>query len=264
MKLSLRNRIVSSIVGGMLLVSLLMLRGHYLVIVGMAVAIIAVVEFNMAFKKAGYRPMTVVSAILAILTFVAFVWYSVDSYKFIVVISLLCFFTLLAYHVFSNHDIIDTMITLFSIFYVVAPIVLIMVLAKRTDMLLWLVFILAISTDISAFLIGKTLGRNKLIEEISPKKTIEGALGGLVGCILATLFFKLFAMPTMPIMHALTLGVLGAVVSQVGDLVASKIKRYCNIKDFGKIIPGHGGVLDRFDSILFTACLVFMYAWLFV
>ena len=121
--------------------------------------------------------------------------------------------------------------------------------------------------DIGAFFAGSFLGKHKLCPNISPKKTIEGVIGGVVLCILATcligwIFADLIYAVTVHINY-LSLGImalLGSFVSVIGDLVFSVIKRYYQIKDYGFIIPGHGGFLDRFDSVIFVApyMLIFM------
>jgi phosphatidate cytidylyltransferase len=122
----------------------------------------------------------------------------------------------------------------------------------------WLVVFSAFATDICAYFIGMKFGRRKLAPALSPKKTVEGSIGGIVGSIIVCGVFGWFAMPEL-FVHTLVIGALGGVVSQVGDLTASAIKRRLGIKDYGSIIPGHGGVLDRIDSILFTAPLVYIY-----
>jgi phosphatidate cytidylyltransferase len=122
----------------------------------------------------------------------------------------------------------------------------------------WLVVITAFGSDICAYFTGVLIGRHKLAPVLSPKKTIEGSIGGIVGSMLLCGLFGWFLMHDVFI-HCLIIGALGGAVSQVGDLAASAIKRKLGIKDYGHLIPGHGGILDRIDSILFTAPLVFYY-----
>lgn len=128
---------------------------------------------------------------------------------------------------------------------------------------IWFIFGSAWFTDIFAFLIGKFFGKHKL-KKISTNKSWEGCVAGLLG---GTIFFMVFAnilntMPNIQIteFNLIYMGILGLVVSlisQIGDLSASSIKRYCGIKDFSDLMPGHGGMLDRFDSILFVAPVVY-------
>jgi phosphatidate cytidylyltransferase len=124
-----------------------------------------------------------------------------------------------------------------------------------------LVFLTAFGTDIFAYFAGSFLGRHKLCPSISPKKTVEGAIGGVVGSVLLCGVFGYFALRGFFI-HCVVIGALGGVLSQVGDLVASVIKRGAGVKDYGRLIPGHGGLLDRIDSVLFTAPLVFYYVYI--
>jgi phosphatidate cytidylyltransferase len=126
----------------------------------------------------------------------------------------------------------------------------------------WLVgFTIAVTsaTDIAALLVGRAIGRRKLAPHLSPGKTVEGALGGFAGALAMAAALSLWL--RMPADFALTAGALIGVVSQLGDLSKSAFKREIGIKDFGTLIPGHGGVLDRFDSLLFTAPTVY---WLLI
>lgn len=128
----------------------------------------------------------------------------------------------------------------------------------------FLVFIFAWITDSGAYFAGRFFGKHKLIPAVSPKKTIEGAVGGVVCTIV---FSCLYLFVLKHIFHIYTIGgasyigmavlaLVGSVLAQLGDLVASVIKRDCGVKDFGTILPGHGGIMDRFDSVVFIAPFV--------
>ena len=126
---------------------------------------------------------------------------------------------------------------------------------------LMLVFIVSWVCDSMAYVVGSLFGKHKLIPEISPKKTVEGAIGGVVSAVLAYLLFGLvldLAIPNMQVNYIIltVLGLVLAVVSQLGDLIASLIKREHNIKDYGKLLPGHGGIMDRFDSIMAVSTIL--------
>lgn len=126
---------------------------------------------------------------------------------------------------------------------------------------LWVMFLGTWSSDTFAYFAGSFFGRHKLCPEISPKKTVEGFLGGLIGttAVVAALGCALgFSVPLMAL-----LGALLALVATVGDLAESVIKRYTGVKDSGRLIPGHGGVLDRFDSVMFTAPFVYYFIQIF-
>lgn len=128
--------------------------------------------------------------------------------------------------------------------------------------LVWMIFISSWICDTCAYLTGMTIGKHKLAPVLSPKKSIEGAIGGIAGSALVGALFGHFLLagimedPNMTWILAVICAA-GAVISQVGDLAASAIKRNHNIKDYGKLIPGHGGIMDRFDSVLFTAPVIY-------
>lgn len=125
-----------------------------------------------------------------------------------------------------------------------------------------LAFIIPWSCDTMAYFTGMFFGRHKLIEDVSPKKTVEGAVGGIVlgtGIVLLYGWLMGCFFPVTPNYLALAvIGVVGTIVSQFGDLIASKIKRHFGIKDYGFILPGHGGILDRFDSNIATAGFLYI------
>ncbi|MFL2100569.1 phosphatidate cytidylyltransferase [Desemzia sp. FAM 23991] len=118
--------------------------------------------------------------------------------------------------------------------------------------LLILVLVTIWATDIFAYLIGRKIGKNKLAPNISPNKTIEGSVGGTVTAVLVAAVYLYFVPLSMPFFWSLILMLLLSMAGQLGDLVESAFKRYYGIKDSGNIFPGHGGVLDRFDSMLFV------------
>ena len=122
----------------------------------------------------------------------------------------------------------------------------------------WLIFIGAWGSDTCAYCVGKLCGKHKLPSKLSPNKTIEGCVGGIAGAALIGFFFALiFFKDTDYWWQFAVIGGVSSVISQIGDLTASAIKRNHDIKDYGKLIPGHGGILDRFDSIIFIAPVVY-------
>ena len=129
--------------------------------------------------------------------------------------------------------------------------------------LIWLAFIGAWGSDTCAYCVGMLIGKHKLPSELSPKKSIEGCIAGIVGAgligfLYATIFKSHLTTIDNPQMTLAIIGAASSVLSQIGDLAASAIKRNHGIKDYGKLIPGHGGILDRFDSIIFTAPIVYL------
>lgn len=130
---------------------------------------------------------------------------------------------------------------------------------------LFLALALAFGSDTLAYFAGRAFGKHKLYEAVSPKKTVEGSVGGLLGGVAAMVGMGHYWLaPDIPIAHAVVLGLIGSALGQIGDLVESMIKRTFSIKDSGNILPGHGGMLDRVDGLLFVAPLVYYYAKLFL
>lgn len=128
----------------------------------------------------------------------------------------------------------------------------------RGVFLVWLIFVGAWGSDTCAYCVGKLIGKHKMPSELSPNKTIEGCVGGIVGAGLIGMIYAAVLKTSQPTWLAFALiGAISSVISQIGDLAASAIKRNHDIKDYGTLIPGHGGILDRFDSIIFTAPIVY-------
>lgn len=135
--------------------------------------------------------------------------------------------------------------------------------------IVWLIFLCSWGSDTCAYCVGVLIGRHKMSPKLSPKKSIEGAVGGVLGSMLLTLLYtNIFrtamgiSMEEMLLLSAIS--GIGALISMVGDLTASAIKRNYDIKDYGHLIPGHGGILDRFDSVIFTAPIVYYLAKIFM
>ncbi len=124
---------------------------------------------------------------------------------------------------------------------------------------IFLVFLVTWSGDTLAYIVGRTIGRHPLLPRISEKKTIEGSAGGAAGSFLGVVIAKYTFAPYLELWQALVIGAIAALMGQLGDLVESMIKRDAVIKDASATIPGHGGVLDRFDSLLFTAPLLYYF-----
>ena len=127
-----------------------------------------------------------------------------------------------------------------------------------------LLLAIAMSSDTFAYFAGSAFGRHKLAPSISPGKTIEGLAGGLVGGVVAALAVRVLGLPALPAPAAVALGIVVASLGVTGDLVESLMKRWAGVKDSGHLFPGHGGMLDRLDSLLFGAPVLyyyFLYAW---
>ncbi len=158
-------------------------------------------------------------------------------------------------------------LTFFGLFYVVIMLSFIyrIRIMEGGAFTVWLAFIGSWGSDTCAYLVGRKIGKHKMAPILSPKKSIEGLFGGILGAALigflyATLLKQYIEGFANPQLSFAIIGGCSAVISQIGDLAASAIKRNHEIKDYGNLIPGHGGILDRFDSLIFTAPIVFYLA----
>lgn len=129
----------------------------------------------------------------------------------------------------------------------------------------WVVLLMlyAFGSDTAAYFVGRAFGKHKLYESVSPKKTVEGSLGGLFGALVGGLVAHFWFLPTLGLVHAVILSIIATAAGQAGDLCESLLKRSVGVKDSGKMLPGHGGILDRVDALVFAAGVVFLYRTLF-
>ncbi len=136
------------------------------------------------------------------------------------------------------------------------------ILIRQTSMgVLWIFFILvlAFSGDIAAYYVGRRMGKKKLLPRVSPGKTVEGTIGLVAGSIAGALLFRQLFFPLLSAPHAVILGLVGSIVGQLGDLCESALKRAAGVKDSGVMLPGHGGILDRLDCLMFITPFVYYY-----
>ena len=186
------------------------------------------------------------------------------------VVTVFFFMTLLAILVICHKTVSLSDVTM-SLLAVIYGVVLILHLAFLRNLdhgiaLVFLAFVGAFIPDTMAYFAGNFFGKRKLIEAISPNKTVEGAIGGVVGGVVGFLVYGLvlFALGyVINIVSLLVLGAICSVVAQIGDLAASALKRAYGAKDFSSLIPGHGGLLDRIDSLLFVTPIVYYFISLF-
>jgi len=271
------KRILSSIIGFPLLAALVVLGGWPLKIAVLGLIVIAMYELYTALSKK-HMSIHCVGYLFA-----AIYMYFIDSANFanVMTIVLIAFILTISTLLVLFHrriTVMDCAATMFGFFYTTVLMSLIYLVRMSNGGLynVWIIFIAAWGCDTGAYFTGITLGKHKLIPSLSPNKTVEGAVGGVVFAMLLSIAYGAIMVNTSNVNAAndmQTIGLLiryavigagGAVFAQLGDLAASAIKRYTNIKDFGKLIPGHGGVMDRFDSVLFTAPAVYLISLLII
>jgi len=236
----------------------------------LVVTFFCVLEYLSILKK--YKPHTIVSLVMAVLFFITLV-FSPYLYMATALVAVAMLLILFAVEVFRGKN-INFSITRISVSFVGAfflPLALVHMVYLRSfgnDILgmrlIFAIFITVWVLDTAAYAFGKMLGKHKLAKKISPKKTVEGAIAGVVfGVITFVACRYIFMSDYFSVLQAIILGGIIAVVGQFSDLAESLIKRDGKIKDSGKLIPGHGGFLDRFDSYIFVAPVVY-YVLLFL
>lgn len=158
-------------------------------------------------------------------------------------------------------DIIPVMKLVFGLLYIPLMMSHYMLIRNSPQGVLWIFFILflAFSGDVAAFYVGRTWGKRKLLPAVSPGKTVEGIVGLVFGSLIGCVAFQHFFFPELPVHHAAVMGVFGSILGQLGDLCESAVKRASGVKDSGSILPGHGGIMDRLDCLLFIGPFVYYY-----
>lgn len=240
----------------------------------MSFAFVGTYEMYHTFRKSEYKNSWGAPLLLCVAIYP--LWYFLGYKGILIALSLSICLALAVFTFKAEMELKDLLATIFSLIYPMALVSLAFALSREfpcggTFAISFAIF-LPVFSDTFAYLVGSTLGKRKLCPSISPKKTVAGAVGGLLGSVLcAVTFFLLFDLyAVIPVGYVtfsdsvavravvfVVLGIVGGVLAEIGDLAASRIKRTINIKDFGNIFPGHGGVLDRLDSIMFTLVMLF-------
>lgn len=240
----------------------------------MSFAFVGTYEMYHTFRKSEYKNSPWAPLLLCVAIYP--LWYFLGYKGILIALSLSICLALAVFTFKAEMELKDLLATIFSLIYPMALVSLAFALSREfpcggTFAISFAIF-LPVFSDTFAYLVGSTLGKRKLCPSISPKKTVAGAIGGLLGSVLcAVTFFLLFDLyAVIPVGYVtfsdsvavravvfVVLGIVGGVLAEIGDLAASRIKRTINIKDFGNIFPGHGGVLDRLDSIMFTLVMLF-------
>ena len=271
----LKTRIISSVVGLLLLIGAVIISKETLAVAVFILAILGINEIYSAFSNAGYKPIKPIGYVLCFIILLIGFFNSIPDmtqvYRIALFGSFVIFLILYTLPVFlyGKYSTVDVSVTLYGIFYVIFLFMFI-VLTRRLEYgshFVWLILLGAWSTDTFGYFVGTKFGKKKLAPKLSPHKTVEGSVAGVIGSIIIIVLYGIVLqryLVHIPYYHYIIIGALCGIISQVGDLVASATKRYTKIKDYGYIIPGHGGILDRFDSVLFTAPVVYFYIMFFI
>lgn len=260
---------LTAFVGMPIVLGVAWLGGWWAFAVTALIALLAIYELHLMMVHEGYRPLVLVSCALSLLFMVAAMLprQRVPVLEIGISVALLASFPFLFFRKKLEGAMLDWSLTLAIAFYVGWPMSLLLVLRGSQVGLgtgLWWLFVLfgcVWGFDTGAFFAGHFWGHHKLAPRISPGKTWEGIFGGLGVSITAAVLFA--ALPLgVPWYLAALLGVLVGMAAALGDLAESLIKRQTHVKDSGQFFPGHGGVLDRIDSILFAVLVIYIFALL--
>ena len=254
------KRVSSAVLGLPMVIIVLLLGNKYVIDVALAiVAVIALHEYFNAFSK--YKPIKWIGYLSAISISLIHIIPEDMLLKTIALAIPVIVIVLFMQLVIKNMkiSIIDIAITLFGICYIVLFILFIPLMAGEENgkIYIWYIFIISWGTDIFAYLVGKRFGKHKF-SKISPNKSIEGCVAGIVGAVVLALIYTFFV-NKFALVHVISyvaitiVAIILSIVGQFGDFSASSIKRFVGIKDFSNLIPGHGGILDRIDSLIFIA-----------
>lgn len=259
-----KTRLISGIILVIILVLTVGYGGLPLFAVSAVISLIGMSEL--------YKVVKVDKSALGITGYIAaLIYYGViftGNTQFVTLLTIVYLVAIMAVYVFTfpKYCSEQVMTAFFGLFYV--AVMLSYVYQTRSiemgGIVVWLIFLSSWGCDTCAYCVGVLIGKHKMAPKLSPKKSVEGGIGGILGAALLGAVFGAcanhFASANVVIwQYALICGV-GGMISQVGDLAASAIKRNKDIKDYGTLIPGHGGILDRFDSVIITAPIIFYLA----
>lgn len=268
----LKDRLIIGFGGGALVC--LMLLTPYNALLWIAVVAVAIMALTELYSALGYfknnKPLAFFGYIAAVM--ILFGGISFDFAGAIIpptwMLSLMAYLAVIMIYMVLTHGktaFADITSSFVSVIYTVLFLSHLILIRNLPDgyFLIWAPIIISWLSDTMAFAFGMLFGKHKLIPSVSPKKTVEGAIGGVLGGVVFMLLFgficEFFCGKSVNYINITILGALGSVLSQFGDLTASCIKREYNIKDFGNLLPGHGGILDRFDSVIVVAPFVYYF-----
>lgn len=269
-----RERVISGIILVMIALATILPGGAILAVTLYLISNVAFLELT---KACGIRTGEKLNALeitglLAIAAYYLLIFFAESHTYFMITVILLLMALMFVYvFAFPKFTANQVMATYFSLIY--APVMLSFIFLTRQlnfgVYLVWMIFISSWISDTCAYLVGVLIGKHKLVPQLSPKKTIEGSIGGILGSAIVGALFGFFLLDKTLGGHQFgvmlfVIGAIGSVISQVGDLAASAIKRNHDIKDYGKLIPGHGGIMDRFDSVIFTAPMIYFLIIIFL
>lgn len=264
------TRVLTALVALPVVVAAAWAGGYVFAAFVVAICVLAQAEFYALCRAAGTNPMTRLGLVAGGLLAARTIWPPAEALGLAVVVGALC---TVPFRDERSHPVLDLAATAGGLVY--PTLLLAMLLPLRLDAAqafdgdalasggegFWLtmaVMALVFATDTAAYYTGRAFGKRPLAPSVSPKKTVEGSVGGAVGAVAAAAAFKLTVLPSVPWGAMLLAALAAGIVSQLGDLAESRLKRAAGVKDSGRLLPGHGGFLDRFDAMLVAVPLAYV------
>lgn len=268
---ALKKRLITASIGITFLLLLIIFGGHVGITLLTAILVIfCSLELFQLFFSAPEQPLK--KLIGVVLTFLLFAIFAIDIHGlyflslFVLIILGLFVITLLEARRLQQDQFMDLIsnlaLIIFGAIYISATFAFLpklRALPSTGVMATILAFAIPWTGDTGAYFIGKKYGKNSLFKEVSPGKTVEGFIGGILICIIFLLLTKLTFFQNLTLLDCVILGTIGTTAAHLGDLFESLIKRSRGVKDSGYLIPGHGGFLDRFDAFMFTTPVLYIY-----
>ncbi|WP_022747995.1 phosphatidate cytidylyltransferase [Lachnobacterium bovis] len=261
-----KTRLISGIILVLLSIILITTGGDLLLFSTMAISLVGMFELYRIFEIQN-KLLGFVGYASAVAFYSNFKWHFVSDVVLIFMVTMIL--TMFVYvFTYPKYKANQVSMSFFGIFYVAVMLSYVYQIRNQVNNGLYIAFLIFICSwgcDTCAYCAGKLFGKHKMSPKLSPKKSIEGAVGGVLGTVVLTviytsIFKNKMCSDTREIIILAAVSAIAALVSMVGDLTASAIKRNYDVKDYGKLIPGHGGILDRFDSMIITAPIIYYLA----
>ncbi|MBI5402184.1 MAG: phosphatidate cytidylyltransferase [Ignavibacteriae bacterium] len=249
------KRILVGIIGIPLFLFLIYMGGYYFYGLSLVIQTICIWEFLKMFENREIKSLKILTIIISIAVFILL------EQKFFFGMALLLLPVIFESFREKNRNPLNPIVSVFSIIYITIPLVFLNEMEKNY-LMVFDIFVMIWACDTFAYFGGKLYGKHKLTS-ISPKKTIEGSLTGLAFTVIASLGFYYAGSNLFNLIDTILIGLITGVFSQIGDNFESLLKRYTDVKDSSNIIPGHGGLLDRFDSLIFVVPIIYTYLNIF-
>jgi phosphatidate cytidylyltransferase len=252
------TRLISGIILVLIALATIIAGDNVLLVTMTLVSLVGVFEL--------YRVFNIHNTILGYIGYVATIGYYIllktGGTQYVVIGLVLCLLLFMAVYVFTfpKYKTEQIMMGLFALVYVSVMLSYIyqVRMGNNGAYNVWLIFLCSWGSDTCAYAVGMAIGKHKMSPVLSPKKSVEGGVGGVVGAALLGFIYAavIYGIGAKQVWTYPVICAVGALISMVGDLAASAIKRNHDIKDYGHLIPGHGGIMDRFDSVIFTAPII--------